>query len=78
MCALGIFEDHHHARVLHDRLIEANARLDVHWLHRLGTLTEGTTTEVALRRPLYGKPIKEEDPVSLNVELASFSVLSSI
>jgi hypothetical protein len=46
MGAFGLLDDHHHARVPLDLIVEANPRLDAFWLNRIGALVRGTTTEL--------------------------------
>jgi hypothetical protein len=41
----GLLDDHHHARIPGNRLVEANPRVDIWELHRSGALTEGALTE---------------------------------
>ena len=44
--AFGLFEDHHHTRVPHDLIVEANPRLDVWMLLQCGGLVEGAVTRL--------------------------------
>jgi hypothetical protein len=45
--AFGLCEDHCHTRVPpRDLIVEANPRLDVFWLNRIGALVQGTVTEL--------------------------------
>ena len=44
--AFGLFEDHHHTRVPHDLIVEANPRLDVWMLLQCGGLAENATTQL--------------------------------
>ena len=53
MCAFGLFEDHHHTRVPHDLIVEANPRLDVWQLLECGALVEGAVTVLAWGEKTY-------------------------
>jgi len=44
--AFGLFEDHHHTRVRHDLMVEANVRVDIWMVAGCGGLTEGATTRL--------------------------------
>ncbi len=56
MCAFGLADDCCHARLPRGLIAEANPRLDVFWLNRIGALTEGVVTELAFGDTGDGPP----------------------
>ena len=49
----GLCDDHHHTRVPHDLIVEANPRLDVWMLLRCGGLAENATTRLQWGEKTY-------------------------
>src|SRR5215471_36947 len=57
----GLCDDHHHTRVPHDLIVEANPRLDVWMLLQRGALTEGTETRLQSGKKGYSLARRTSD-----------------